>query len=150
MPTVVCKTTKSDDVESLCCTALTFSVFQELELRPGSQLFLATSNLSVSLEPSCTKGTQSLVFANRCGWYIQRVLICKNSVPAENGQYKRLDDISVDDITGFYCIVLEPFHCSGCFVRLVGELRLDGAQRRRWRTSWPDHPRKNVLVGCGG
>ena len=28
----------------------------------------------------------------------------KNSVPAENGQYKRLDDTSVDDITGFYCI----------------------------------------------
>jgi len=34
------------------------------------------------------------------------VLLCKNSVPAENGQYKRLDDISVDDITGFYCIAI--------------------------------------------
>ena len=31
-------------------------------------------------------------------------LLCKNSVSAENGQCKRLDDISVDDITGFYCI----------------------------------------------
>ena len=113
---------------------------------PGSQLNLSMSNLSVSLEPSFTNETQSLVFPNRCGcgcqgkclssshtcnkgnlcgskratvpsrisesgrynrragWYIQRVLICKNSVPAENGRYKRLDDISVDDLTGFHCI----------------------------------------------
>ena len=34
---------------------------------PGSQLFLSVSNLSVSLEPSRTNETQSLVFANRCG-----------------------------------------------------------------------------------
>ena len=32
MPTVLCLTTKSDDVELLCCTALTCAVFQELEL----------------------------------------------------------------------------------------------------------------------
>ena len=36
-------------------------------LCPGSQLFLSMSNLSVSLEPSWTNETQSLVFANRCG-----------------------------------------------------------------------------------
>ena len=32
---------------------------------------------------------------------IQRVLLFQNSVPAENGQYKRLDGIPVDDITEF-------------------------------------------------
>ena len=31
------------------------------------QLFLSMSNLSVSLEPSCTNETQSLLFANSCG-----------------------------------------------------------------------------------
>ena len=32
MPTALCKTTESDDVELLCCTALTSALFQELEL----------------------------------------------------------------------------------------------------------------------
>ena len=39
MPTVLCKTTKSDDVELLCCTALTCAVFQELELVQDHNFF---------------------------------------------------------------------------------------------------------------
>ncbi len=39
MPTVLCKTTKSDDVELLCCTALTWAVFQELELVQDQNFF---------------------------------------------------------------------------------------------------------------
>ena len=40
------------------------------------------------------------------GWmiYPEGFIMYKNSVPAENGQYKRLDDKSVDDIIGFYYI----------------------------------------------
>ena len=39
MPTVLWKTTKSDDVELLCCTALTSAVFQELELVQDRNFF---------------------------------------------------------------------------------------------------------------
>ena len=40
------------------------------------------------------------------GWmiYPEGFIMYKNSVPAENGQYKRLDDKSVDGIIGFYYI----------------------------------------------
>ena len=87
---------------------------------PGSQLFLSLSNLSASFRAIlrewntiayvckqvwlCSRTSQSGRYNRRAGWYIQRVLLWKNSVPAENGWYKRLDDISVADITGFYCI----------------------------------------------
>ena len=40
MPTVLCKTTKSDDVELLCCTAPTCAVLQELELVQDHNFFL--------------------------------------------------------------------------------------------------------------
>ena len=39
MPTVLCKTSKSDDVELLCCTALICAMFQELELIQDHNLF---------------------------------------------------------------------------------------------------------------
>ena len=39
MPTVLCKTTKSEDVELLCCTALTCATFQELELVQDHNFF---------------------------------------------------------------------------------------------------------------
>ena len=54
-----------------------------------------------------SRTSQSGQYNRRAGWYIQRVLLCTNSVPAENGRYKWLDDISVDDITGFYCSVVK-------------------------------------------
>jgi len=39
MPTVLCKTTKSEDVELLCCTAFTCATFQELELVQDHNFF---------------------------------------------------------------------------------------------------------------
>ena len=52
------KTTKSNDVELLCCTALTCATFRELELVQDHNFLLSVSNLFVSLEPSRTNETQ--------------------------------------------------------------------------------------------
>ena len=41
MPTVLCKTNESGDVESLCRTALTCAVFRELALVQDAQFFFA-------------------------------------------------------------------------------------------------------------
>ena len=160
------KTTKSDDVELLYCTALTCAVFQELELVQDQNFFFprqtcpfrrshlarmkhnhsclqtgvaVAARESVSSSHTCNLGnwrgsmganvlsrtSQSGWHNRRAGWYIQRVLLCKSSVPAENGQYKRLDDISEDDITGFYR--MKNFHwlrrwCSHSEVALVSNL----------------------------
>ena len=125
---------KPNPMMSSCSAALHWLVprFKSWSLSRITTFFLSMSNLSVSLEPSCTNETQNvsqaatpairaicaalseqmfplapLKVADTTGGLddISREFYCvKIRFRPTNGQYKRLDDTFVDDITGFYCI----------------------------------------------
>ena len=146
MPTALCKTTESDDVELLCCTALTSALFQELELvsrittfsfhvetcpfrwshlarMKHNRLCLQTGvavAVRESVSQAATPAIRTICAARSAQMFPLAPLkvadvtgglddICRGfyhvkiRFQSKMANINGRDDISADDITGFYC-----------------------------------------------